>query len=209
MGLYEVQVLDSYQADSYADGQAGAIYGQYPPLFNATRPPGEWQTYEIAFRRERFDASGKSIDPARVTLFHNGILVQNNEQILGVTSWLRWSESETIHDRGPIKLQDHGHPVRFRNIWLRELPERPRPISRELDAKKVVLAAKDLDPFVGDYVQNAKNPREKWLIRKSDGHLLMTTPYGPHGLSPRLNRPGDLRNDRDGWEDNLRTRRGW
>ena len=83
MGQFEVQVLDSYKADTYADGQAGAIYGQYPPLFNASRPPGEWQTYDIAFRRPRFDKSGQLLQPARITLIHNGIVVQNNEEPLG------------------------------------------------------------------------------------------------------------------------------
>ena len=83
MGEYELQVLDSYHADTYADGQAGAIYGQYPPLANASRPPGDWQTYDIAFRRPRFDDSGKLLEPARVTLIHNGILIQNNEEQIG------------------------------------------------------------------------------------------------------------------------------
>ncbi len=90
MGQFEIQVLDSYQAETYADGQAGAIYGQYPPLFNASRPPGEWQSYDIAFRRPRFDASGNLQEPARITVFHNGILVQNNEEPFGPTSWLKW-----------------------------------------------------------------------------------------------------------------------
>jgi hypothetical protein len=80
MRQFEVQVLDSYKADTYADGQAGAIYGQYPPLFNASRPPGQWQSYDIAFRRPRFERSGALLEPARVTVFHNGILVQNNEE---------------------------------------------------------------------------------------------------------------------------------
>ena len=88
MGQFEVQVLDSYRADTYADGQAGALYGQYPPLANACRPPGEWQAYEIAFRRPRFDTDGKLIEPARLTVFHNGILIQNNEELWGGTNWL-------------------------------------------------------------------------------------------------------------------------
>ena len=88
MGMFEVQVIDSYQADTYADGQAGALYGQYPPLANASRPPGEWQTYDIAFRRPRFDKDGKLLEPARFTVIHNGILVQNNEELWGGTNWL-------------------------------------------------------------------------------------------------------------------------
>ena len=121
MGVYEIQVVDSYRADTYADGQAGALYGQYPPLANASRPPGEWQTYEIAFRRPRFGSDGKLLEPARFTVIHNGILVQNNEELWGGTNWLEPAPYENHGDRGPIELQDHGHKVRFRNIWLREL----------------------------------------------------------------------------------------
>src|SRR3954463_15086379 len=100
MGQFEVQVLDSYRAETYADGQAGSIYGQYPPLFNASRPHGQWQTYDIAFRRPRFDKHGKVLEPARVTLVHNGILVQNNEEILGPTYWLKWSPYEAHSNKG-------------------------------------------------------------------------------------------------------------
>ena len=101
MGRYELQILDSYKADTYADGQAGAIYGQYPPLFNASRPPGEWQSYDVAFRRPRFDDSGKLLEPARVTLIHNGVVVQDNEEILGQTTWLKWTPYEAHRRRGP------------------------------------------------------------------------------------------------------------
>ena len=94
MGQFEIQVLDSFRADTYADGQAGSIYGQYPPLSNASRPPGEWQAYDIAFRRPRFDDSGRLLEPARVTVFLNGILVQNNEEPFGRTSWLEWEPYE-------------------------------------------------------------------------------------------------------------------
>ena len=127
MGRYEVQVLDSYQADTYADGQAGAIYGQYPPLFNASRAPGEWQAYDICFRRPRFAADGRVLQPARVTVVHNGILVQDNEEIRGGTSWLKTLAYPKHPDKAPLELQDHGSPVRFRNLWLREIPERPAP----------------------------------------------------------------------------------
>jgi hypothetical protein len=113
MGDFEVQVLDSYKADTYADGQAGAIYGQYPPLFNASRPPGQWQTYDIAFRRPRFDASGKLLEAARIIIFHNGLLAQNNEEPVGPTSWLKWLPYEYRGGGGPISLQDHDHPVRY------------------------------------------------------------------------------------------------
>jgi hypothetical protein len=122
---YEVQVLDSYESRTYPDGQAAALYGQYPPLVNASRPPGEWQTYDIVFAGPRFDAQGRLLRPARVTVFHNGIVVQHASELLGPTLH-KVRPPYTAHpDRLPISLQDHGNPVRFRNIWVRELKERP------------------------------------------------------------------------------------
>jgi 2-keto-4-pentenoate hydratase/2-oxohepta-3-ene-1,7-dioic acid hydratase in catechol pathway len=121
MTSYEVQVLDSYQNSTYPDGQAGAIYGQFPPLVNASRPPGEWQTYDIFFRAPRFDARGQVTTPARMTVIHNGILVQDNVSLLGPTSNQRRDPYVAHPDRMPISLQDHGDPVRFRNIWVRDL----------------------------------------------------------------------------------------
>jgi hypothetical protein len=125
MGRYEVQVLDSYQNETYADGQAAALYGQRPPLVNASRPPGEWQTYDIVFRRPRFAADGRVLEPARITLLHNGVLVHDAVAFTGATAHMRAASYEAHEDRLPISLQDHGDPVRFRNIWVREL-ESPR-----------------------------------------------------------------------------------
>jgi hypothetical protein len=125
MGLYEIQVLDSYQNDTYADGQAAAVYGQYPPLCNASRPPGEWQSYDIFFRRPRFDADGTLLRPARVTVLHNGVLVQDNVDLSGPTSWLQNAPYQVHADRLPLSLQDHANPVRFRNIWARDLAQDP------------------------------------------------------------------------------------
>jgi hypothetical protein len=122
---YELQVLDSYGNVTYADGQAGAIYGQYPPLVNASRPPGEWQSYDVVFHRPRFDAAGKVLSPARFTVFHNGILVQDNVELVGPTANGSRPPYAAHADRLPISLQDHGHPVRFRNVWLRDLERRP------------------------------------------------------------------------------------
>jgi Domain of Unknown Function (DUF1080) len=122
MSTYEVQVLDSYHAATYPDGQAAAIYGQYPPLVNAMRPPGEWQVYDIVFHRPHFDASGKITTPARMTILHNGILVQDNMTVIGPTTNSHRAPYAAHPDRMPLQLQDHGHPVRFRNIWIRELP---------------------------------------------------------------------------------------
>jgi hypothetical protein len=120
-GRYEVQVLDSYNNITYPDGQAGAIYGQYPPLVNASRPPGEWQTYDIVFRGPRFDPSGKLIRPARMTVLHNNILVQDNVELTGPTAHMRRPPYQAHAIELPISLQDHSNPVRYRNIWVRKL----------------------------------------------------------------------------------------
>jgi hypothetical protein len=117
---YEVQVLDSYNNRTYADGQAAAVYAQYPPLVNASRAPGEWQTYDIIYHGPRFDAAGDLTRAARITVFHNGVLVQENVELIGPTGQQR--APYTAHpSRQPISLQDHTNPVRYRNIWLREL----------------------------------------------------------------------------------------
>jgi hypothetical protein len=122
MERYELQVLDSYENITYADGQAGAIYGQYPPLVNVSKKPGEWQTYDVIFRRPIFDDQGTVTRPASMTVFHNGVVVQDHSEILGGTSGA--SRGYRKHaDKLPMQLQDHSHPVRYRNIWIRELPE--------------------------------------------------------------------------------------
>jgi hypothetical protein len=121
MGIYEVQVLDSYQNTTYADGHAAAIYGQYPPLVNASRPPGEWQTYEILFHRPRFDESGNVTSKARMTILHNGVLVQDDVTLTGPTAHKQRPPYSRHADRLPLILQDHGDPVRFRSIWVREI----------------------------------------------------------------------------------------
>jgi len=123
MGMYEVQVLDSYENRTYPDGQAAAIYGQYPPLVNASRPPGQWQTYDVVFRRPRFDASGALTAPARLTVIHNGVLVQDAVVLTGPTGHHERPPYAKHDDRLPIGLQDHGHPVRFRNFWVRDLEQ--------------------------------------------------------------------------------------
>ncbi len=121
MGLYEVQVLDSHGNITYADGQAAAAYGQHPPLVNAALPPGQWQTYDILFTRPRFNDQGEVTSPARVTVLHNGVLVQHNSELVGPTGWLRRQPYQAHPDKLPISLQDHGNPVRYRNVWVREL----------------------------------------------------------------------------------------
>lgn len=122
MGLYEVQILDSVDNPTYLDGQAGAIYKQRPPLVSACRKPGQWQTYDIIFKAPRFDADGKLLRPAFITVLHNGVLVQNHFQIQGTTSYEEAPKYRAHAPKLPLTLQYHSNPVRFRNIWIRELP---------------------------------------------------------------------------------------
>jgi hypothetical protein len=121
MSTYEIQVLDSFQNPTYADGATGAIYGQYPPLVNASRPPGEWQTYDVIFHRPRFGKDGDVTSAARMTLLHNGVLIQDDVELTGPTGHKARPPYQRHPDRLPLMLQDHGNPVRFRNIWIREL----------------------------------------------------------------------------------------
>lgn len=123
MSKYELQVLDSYQNKTYADGQAGAIYGQFPPLVNASLPPGQWQTYDIIFHGPRFSADGKLLRPARATVLQNGVLVQDNVELTGPTEHGQRPPYAPHPAKMPLLLQDHDQRVRFRNIWIRELPE--------------------------------------------------------------------------------------
>ncbi len=120
-GQYEVQILDSFDNPTYADGQAAALYGQTPPLVNVCRRPGEWQTYDIVFRAPRFSDQGTMTEPARVTVIHNGVVVHHDQRFLGQTAHRSLPAYRAHGPRGPIRLQDHGDPVRFRNIWIREL----------------------------------------------------------------------------------------
>jgi hypothetical protein len=127
--MYEVQVLDSYQAKTYPDGQAGAIYGQSPPLVNACKPPGEWQTYDIIFESPRWNGQGELTKKALITVLHNGVVIQNHYELIGMTDginaaqpWKSLSKYPTPHSPEVfIELQDHNNPVRFRNIWVRPL----------------------------------------------------------------------------------------
>jgi hypothetical protein len=174
---YECQVLDSYQNKTYADGSAAAIYGQYPPLVNAMRPPGQWETYDIIWTAPRFAADGHVISKARETVFHNGVLVQNNVELTGPTSWLERAPYKAHPERMPIALQDHGNPVRFRNLWVRELGSHRH--------KEFMLPNSVLDSYAGDY---PRGPRDTIQVRRAPDGLLSVTFGGVefmmHAMSP-------------------------
>jgi hypothetical protein len=126
MNQYEVQVLDSFENVTYADGQAGALYGRSKPLVNVTRKPGEWQSYDIIFHRPLFDEAGKVTRRATFTVIHNGVLVQDHVVLSGGTGWNgphAATEYKAHADKLPFAMQDHGNPVRFRNVWIRELKD--------------------------------------------------------------------------------------
>jgi hypothetical protein len=122
MGRYEIQVLDCYHNLTYADGSTGAIYGQHPPLANACRPPGEWQTYDIIFNVPHFDEDGKLLTPGYATVFQNGVVVQNHQAIRGDTNWRVPGTYTPVGPTGPLALQYHNNSVAFRNIWVRPIP---------------------------------------------------------------------------------------
>ena len=164
-GRYEIQVLDSYQNKTYADGSAASIYGQYPALVNACLPPGQWQTYDIVWTSPRFDAEGLLLAKARLTIFHNGVLVQNNVELTGPVPWIGRPPYKAHPERLPIALQDHGNPVRYRNVWVRELGNNRH--------KEFMLPDALLETYVGDY-----GPPAQWnsvkIHRLPDGLLYLS-----------------------------------
>jgi Domain of Unknown Function (DUF1080)/Domain of unknown function (DUF3471) len=179
MGQYELQVLDSYQADTYTDGQAGALYGQAPPRFNACKPRGEWNAYDIEFRRPRFATNGKLLSPARITVIHNGILIQDNEEYWGPTSWLKFLPYKAHADKLPFSLQEHNGKVRFRNIWALALPELPAP-GKSYGVKTISLQKESLSKFTGVY--NRPNAKAPILVTLKDGKLYGDFYYRPGPL---------------------------
>lgn len=125
MERYELQVLDSYENQTYSNGQAGSIYKQHIPLVNVSRPPGEWQSYDVVFMAPHFAPDGGLISPAYMTVFQNGVLIQNHVELQGPTLYIGVPHYEAHPDRLPLLLQDHGNPVSYRNIWLREISAAP------------------------------------------------------------------------------------
>jgi len=157
---YEIQVLGSYGNTTYADGSAGSIYGQYPPLVNASRPDGQWQAYDIIWKAPHFDADGNLVKKAHLTVFHNGVLIQDNVELTGPTSWLERAPYEAHPVKLPIAFQDHGNPIRFRNVWIRELGNPGKP--------EFLLPDALLDSYTGEYQGKSRNVE---ISRASDGRL--------------------------------------
>jgi hypothetical protein len=175
-GRYEVQILDTYDNQTYADGAAGAIYGQFPPLANALRPPGEWQAYDLFFRGPRFAADGTVQEPARLTVLLNGILIQNNEVLSGMTMWLESIPYEAHPPTGKILLQDHGSPVRFRNVWLRETPPRPAPPDGYGALDPVPLSGPEYDRLTGAYDRGGG---DLFVIERTADGIGLSMPWRP------------------------------
>lgn len=121
MEKYELQVLDSYQNTTYPNGQAGSIYKQHIPLVNASRKPGEWQAYDVVFTAPRFSENGRVVVPARITVFHNGVIIQNGVDLWGPSEYIGLPVYLPHDGKGSIRLQDHGNPVSYRNIWIRNM----------------------------------------------------------------------------------------
>lgn len=152
MGEYEIQILDCFGNTTYPDGQAAALYGQYPPLVNACLPPGEWQSYDIIFRRPCFDQHGELLSAAQITVLHNGVVVHAYREMWGPTSWLKNDPYIPHADSLPIALQDHGNPIRFRNIWLRELPDEDQRPAEPTIRPYYAIDPIELERLVGSYM---------------------------------------------------------
>ncbi|HEV2394721.1 MAG TPA: DUF1080 domain-containing protein [Verrucomicrobiae bacterium] len=171
MGLVEVQVLDNYNNPTYADGFAGAVYGVNPPLANALKPPGEFQSYDIVFRRPLYK-EGQEIDPGSVTVFLNGVLLQDHTRLEGPTGHMRRAKPEPFPEAGPLKLQDHGNPVRYRNIWYRPLP--PNAIEGGTDGylttEATMAKRKEIAAMLRQQADQLKNPSDPLpeLLRLSE-----------------------------------------
>ena len=161
MGKIEIQVLDNYDNPTYADGFAGSMYGVFPPLANALRPPGEFQTYDIVFRRPIYK-NGEPVDPGYVTVFLNGVLVQDHTMIEGVNGHMARSKPGFLGDVGPLKLQDHGNPVRYRNIWYRPLPPRASDGGTDgyLGTEATTAKRKEIAATIRQDAEKLKNPAD-------------------------------------------------
>ncbi|MEQ1632006.1 MAG: family 16 glycoside hydrolase [Planctomycetota bacterium] len=172
---YEIQILDSYENVTYADGQAASLYGQHPPMVNVCRKPGQWQTYDIVFRAPKFGTEGGLIAPARATVFHNGVLVHLDRPLWGATAHRSLPSYKAHEAKGPIRLQDHGNPVRFRNLWIRELdlsstPAVPTPMGSQKAESKT-----DMDHAIAALMQKAERSDDAITVQ----HILISFQGAP------------------------------
>ena len=177
MGKYEVQILDSYESTTIPHGQAAAIYSQFPPQVNASRPPGQWQSYDIIFRAPSFDVYGNVKEKAIVTVFHNGILVHDHMELKGLHSWMGIIKYEAHPEKLPLVLQSEPcTPVKFRNIWLREL--KPLPVPEPESIREISLSRQVLNDYEGTYtMQNGR----KLNVERENNHLVIKL-YGSERL---------------------------
>ncbi len=168
MDHYEIQMLNSFENETYADGQAAAVYGQTPPLVNSSRAPRVWQTYDIIFHRPRFSELGNLRKPATVTVFHNGVLVHYNTEFMGPTDWQDRPPYKQHAEKLPIALQDHGNPMRFRNIWVRDLEQYKRPEAPITNIQYLELTEDDLSDYEGTY---SNESGFSLTVKERDGQL--------------------------------------
>ena len=179
MGLYELQVLDNYHRRTYADGMAGSIYGQYPPLVNAARAPLEWQTYDIVFHRPRFHPDGSLLTPAIITVLQNGVLVQDSTRPTGPTAHLDRPSYIDLGDKLPIILQDHNAPVLFRNLWLRNIPPPAEPLN-PTTAVPLSVSAETLAAYLGTYTLGNNTIEVAAAAHGLEAHLTHNAAGKPH-----------------------------
>ena len=180
-GGFEVQVLDSFDNKTYADGGAASIYGQFPPMVNASRGPGQWQSYDIIFRMPKFE-DGKLVSKAMITVLHNGVVVQHGSEPFGPTSWILHNEYDASATSGSIGLQDHGNPVRYRNIWIRNLDTT---VTKGTYAKERPFTEAEMKNFVGKFEGGQEiKVIEGNLWLKTTGRFMEMAAYqdGTYGL---------------------------
>lgn len=189
MGKYEIQILDSYDNLTYFDGQAASIYKQTPPMANAMRKPGEWNTYDIFWTAPRFAVNGDVESPAYVTVVHNGVLVQNHFELMGPSSFVEPPHYKVHDPTGPISLQDHGNPVRFRNIWVRK----PRAASgQRVSAPYVMKSGKNVS-----YEQAVKDKENDQLKKAIEKAVKAALPKEEKAASPKEVKADDAEKEKE------------
>lgn len=184
---YEIQILNNYENPTYADGYAAAVYGQHPPLVNASRPPGEWQSYDIIWHAPRFTDDGDLDSPGVVTIYWNGVLVQSQTTLTGPTRHRDVADYSQHSPAAPLRLQDHGQSVRYRNVWYRSLPAPSSVVTFDDDQLTAENTASTLEASLTNPYDSAITHGEVTLTASSDSGVEVT----PHGTSFHPLTPGD------------------